>query len=269
MIRRMSIIEALLLGILQGIAEFLPISSSGHLLIAKHLFNLDDVPLLFDVVLHVATLLAVCIIFRTKIVRLFGVFIRLITRKKAEGEEHERRMIGVVIIATLATVAMSFFVKDIQLPMQGVFIGFFITSGFLVLSHYFTECMHRKLSLRWPFQGLFIGLFQGLAILPGISRSGSTITAGLMVGLSREEAGEYSFILSIPAIIGGLILTLTEAEALSSAVSPPALTIAFVAAFLSGLGALAFLMNLIKRGKLYFFAFYLIPVALFGLIFIK
>ena len=268
----MSILQAFLLGVLQGIAEFLPISSSGHLAIAKHLFGLEEIPLAYDVLLHVATLLAVVLFFRKQIADLFKVLFRWIFRKTEVADTPKRKMIVAVILGTLVTGVIGIATSKLipELPVKYICIGFIITSVLLVASSRFSAYLIEKKGTDItvsPVKGLIIGLAQGLGTLPGISRSGTTISASLFCGIDRNVAGEYSFILSIPAVLGAFILEAKDLGEVTSSVGIVPLIVGFFAAFVSGIFALKFLIKLINKGKLVYFAFYLIPVAVLGLIF--
>lgn len=309
----MSVLQGFLFGLLQGIAEFLPISSSGHLEVCKFIFKLDDVPILFDVFLHIATLLAVIIYFRKTIARLFGVLFRFITKQPetqaynvsaissldskletlAPNDEVGRKTILMIIITTIITgvigVVNSKLLPD--LPLKLVAVGFLVTSALLITSSIFAKKkggiddydarddfynVHDK-SITW-IQAIIIGIAQGIGTLPGISRSGSTIAGALFCGVDRKTAGDYSFIVSIPAVLGAFVLTfkdaIDEAKLIGSSLSEyfsltvgflPAI-VGFVSAFVFGYLALFCLMKLIHKGKLEYFAAYLIPLGLIGLI---
>ncbi len=264
----MSYTQAFILGLVQGMAEFLPISSSGHLAVAKHLFGLADVPLIFDVALHLATLVAVSWVFRSSIGRLIAVAWRFVIRKSLPTDTADLKLIQVILLATLVTGIIGIRVKDLVFSTRWVYIGFLYTSVVLWLGH---------LSQRFPGKpygtaqrGLMLGLFQGLAVLPGISRSGSTITAALFTKMNREQAGEVAFILSIPAILAAFLFLLLDFQpTMMENVSVIAFSIAFATSFVSGLGALLVLKKVVKAGKLHYFSFYLVPLAIIGLFFLS
>lgn len=283
----MNEIKAALLGALQGLTEFLPVSSSGHLEIAKKLFNLDAVPKLFDVILHLATLLAVVIYFRRQIVEFFQVLFRWIFRKPApekplaqdglcSTEEAGRKTIIAVIITTIITAVIGFAGEKLlpDVPLMYIFIGFFITSILLVTSGIISKKQADDNSVSKEYKGItvvqsiVVGIFQGFGTLPGISRSGSTISGGLFTGVDRKRAGEYSFIVSIPAILGAFILELKDLKGVQESVGLLSLVIGFIAAFAVGYLALAFLMKLIRKGKLEWFAVYLVIAGISGLVFL-
>ena len=282
----MSVLEGFLLGLLQGVSEFLPISSSGHLKLAQKLFGLSEVPLLYDVFLHLATLLAVIVFFRKKIWTLLCTFVNLF-RKKNNAEQsdetqilkqkNDRAYLLAIIIATFITgvigICTSKLLDEDLFPLKLVCAGFIVTAVFLILSSFVEKINSRKnfqseevqeKPIKW-YQALVIGFAQGLGTLPGISRSGSTIAGGLFCGVNRETAGEFSFIVSIPAILGAFILELKDLGEVSSAVGVWSVVAGCLSAFVSGYLALMLLMKLIKKGHLEWFAVYLIPLGIAGL----
>jgi len=271
-VRLMSIIQAVLLGALQGVAEFLPVSSSGHLTLVQHLFGLDDVPLLFDISLHAATLLAVILVFRNLIWDLLCTAFRWIIRKSTEEDKPKLKMILAVIAATFVTGVFGIVLKKIipDLPIQVVFAGFIVTAILLFAGSRLSKKNEEKASKEINLvQGLFIGAAQGIGVLPGISRSGITISASLASGMDRKTAGDFSFILSIPAIIAAFVLELGDLDAVAQSVSAASLLLGCLAAFIVGIFALKFLLALIRRGKLEWFAYYLIPLAVICFIFVR
>lgn len=286
----MTIVQSILLGILQGIAEFLPISSSGHLAVAQALFGLDDVPLLYDVMLHLATLLAVFIYFRRKIFRLFRIlFIWIFRRPYLEdsdpddflsgSEERGKRTIVAVILTSLVTAVLGVLTSRLipDLPVRFTCAGFIATAALLVFSYFMEKRSSRLNQNRAPkdekgisaLQALFIGFMQGVGTLPGISRSGSTIAGAELCGVNRAAAGEYSFIASIPAILGAFILEAKDLGEVGSSVGAVQVAAGCVSAFVFGYLALAFLMNLIRKGRLVWFGCYLVPLGILGMIFLK
>lgn len=272
----MSVLQGILLGLLQGVAEFLPISSSGHLAVAQNLFGLEEIPLLFDVFLHLATLFAVCLYFWRKIWTLLKTLGRWIARKEATTEEIvNRKMIIAIILSTLVTGILGIFTSKFipEMSIKITCAGFLITSLLLVISAIIEKKSNEnaKSSSTSPVskkQSLFIGLMQGIGTLPGISRSGSTIAGALLCGVDRKVAGEYSFIISIPAILGAFILELKDLGEVSQVVGILPIIAGCLAAFIVGIISLTLLMKMIRKGKLYFFSFYLIPIGILGLFFL-
>lgn len=275
----MSVIQGILLGILQGVAEFLPISSSGHLDVAKNLFGLGDVPILFDVLLHLATLAAVCLYFRRKIWELLKTLARWIAQKKAdENEKQNRRMIIAIIISTAVTGVVGIATSKLipNLSVKYVCAGFVITAILLIFSAMIEKRNESKVkpagNSKSPvsaIQALFIGFMQGVGTLPGISRSGSTIAGALFAGVDRKVAGEYSFIISIPAILGAFILEVKDLEKVSQTIGAAPIVAGCAAAFAAGYISLTLLMKIIQKGKLQWFAAYLIPAGIIGMIFLR
>lgn len=290
----MTVFQSIILGLIQGIAEFLPISSSGHLQVVQKLFKLDEVPLLYDIILHVATLLAVCIFFRKKIANLFCVLYRWIFKKPEPNtidetdfisgtDERGRKAIIAVLISTLVTGVIGIFTKKLidndQISIKITCAGFIVTALLLIFSSllekFSAKTMTQKKELQQQkgisaLQAVIIGIMQGFGTLPGISRSGSTIAGAQLSGVKRETAGEFSFIISIPAILGAFVLELkdfleTKTEQTLNIV---AVIAGSLSAFVFGYLALAFLMKIIKKGKLEFFACYLIPLGILGIIFL-
>lgn len=286
----MTFIQSIFLGLLQGIAEFLPISSSGHLAVVQNIFGLDDIPLLYDVFLHLATLLAVCIYFRKSIWALLKVFSRLIARKPAPAETDEndilcgteergRKTILALIISTIITGAIGVGTSKLipNLSIKITCAGFLVTSCLLIISSLIEKKSAEKLADAPKseskgisvLQAVVIGFMQGVGTLPGISRSGSTIAGAQFCGVERSAAGEYSFLVSIFAILGAFVLELKDLGEVSSSIGAGVVVAGCAAAFVSGYFALACLMKIIKKGKLEWFAAYLIPAGILGMIFLK
>lgn len=268
----MSIIQGILLGMLQGVAEFLPISSSGHLAVAQNLFGLSEVPLLFDIFLHLATLAAVCLYFWRKIWKLLKSLGRWISRKElTDDDKVNLQMIIAIILSTIVTgvigVVTSKFIPE--MPIKVVCAGFLVTSVLLIISSILEKHSSNCTLVPTKFQSLFIGLMQGIGTLPGISRSGSTIAGAMMCGVNRDVAGDYSFIISIPAILGAFILELKDLGEVSETVGGAPIVAGCAASFAVGYISLVYLMKMIRKGKLQWFAAYLIPAGILGMIFLK
>ncbi|PIE53798.1 MAG: bacitracin resistance protein [Dethiosulfovibrio peptidovorans] len=249
-------IHSLLLGLIQGITEFLPISSSGHLALAQSFFGFTEPVLAFDVALHGATMAATLVYFRRDVVTLGSQWFFGVLHPQA------RRMTGwfvgwAVIFGTLITVAIGLPLKPLveRLSMSVFAVGVaLIVTGLLLL---LADHLPRKggsVSIR---AGSVIGVAQGMAVIPGISRSGVTIVAGLLSRLSPQEAFRFSFLLSLPAIAGAMILELSD---FSSIVMPPGWSLGVLCAGVSGYGALCLLHRVVTLGRWRWCAWYCLVV---------
>jgi len=286
----MTPIKAIILGLIQGIAEFLPISSSGHLEIFKEWLGLSEVPLVFDIFLHLATLLVLIIQYRARIGELFVALWRWIIGKRPDSEgaagqdaasgigtsagqgmsarrqRENQTILLLMLVATVITGILGYVID--KLPTGGVrvvSVELLITAVVLALT-VFVKPGTRGPSETGLGRAALIGLAQGLGVFSGISRSGFTISAGLFAGLDREWAGEFSFLLAIPAVLGAFVLKLKDLGTMVAEVSWGNLALSFAVAFVSGWFALKFLMRVIKNGKLYWFAPYLVLIGIIGLI---
>ncbi|MCF8070251.1 MAG: undecaprenyl-diphosphatase UppP [Desulfobacterales bacterium] len=257
----MDLFQAVVLGIIQGLTEFLPISSSGHLIIFQHLFGLTEPALFFDISLHVGTLIAVIVFFRRDIRNILSALQKLIINNSQFSAVHENpdiRITFLIILGSVPTAIIGLFFKNIadrifsSVTLTGIML--LITGLFLWSTRWIKKTGKDVLKVS-VLKAFIIGTVQGLAILPGISRSGSTIVAGLFLGLNRETAAKYSFLLSIPAIIGAEILSLKDLFN-DSAVLDLATCLGTVAAGITGYCSLKLLLFIIKKGKLHLFAPY-------------
>ncbi len=263
---KMELWQGVALGVFQGVAEFLPISSSGHLLVLRNLLELGNIPVLFDVLLHLATLFAILLVFRKKIAAIVISTGRFTIGKSDESDNKNLLMLPAVIIGTIFTAAIGLVIEPMEVESKPkLTFLFFIVTGFILLFLRFYK--GKGLSKGLIFSGLIAGIAQGFGILPGISRSGITITAARLSGMTREDAGELSFLIAIPAILGAVILDLGDSENLLSQVSPFVLTSSFLVSFFVGIVSLVWLLKLLKGGKLYYFSYYLIPLGIIGLVF--
>ncbi|MDI9371285.1 MAG: undecaprenyl-diphosphate phosphatase [Synergistaceae bacterium] len=252
-------LPALFLGLLQGLTEFLPVSSSGHLALAKSLFSIEDASLSYDILLHFATMLATLFFFGRDIVRLFLEWLAGFLSRKERGEGWN---VGWAVIAgTLLTGAVALPLKPLVVRMGSmpwaVGAGLLLTSLLLWMatSDRGDERDPRPIT---PVKGLFIGVVQGVAVLPGVSRSGSTIFAGLRAGLGAEQAFRFSFLLSIPAVLGA---TLLEARGLLSVAAPgaslpPGWQAGMLVSFAAGYCSLVLLRRVAASGRWRPFAVY-------------
>lgn len=249
------------LGIVQGLTEFLPVSSTGHLIVARDLLGLSlSGSLAVDAVLHLATALAVLVYFRKDIV-ILAVALFAWARGRQIPRVH-KVMIGALLLGTIPAVIIGFFAEEV---LDSTFrspelLAYALIAGSILF--FIAERMTKPLHALSLSRGATIGLFQALALIPGISRSGATISGGLLLGLKREEAARFAFLLSFPIILGAGLLKLSslfETGVLSSSGGP--IAVAFVAAFVSGLGAIFFLMRFLKNNTLDVFIVYRLLLA--------
>ena len=258
-------LQAVILGIIQGLTEFLPVSSSGHLVIFQQLFGLKEPELFFDICVHLGTLVAVIIFFRKEIQAIIisiSRFVELYFKKKVSFvyifEDVDTKLAFLIVVGSIPTAILGFLFHKVAdlLFSSVVIVGFMLLlTGFLLLSTRWIKKDGESITHFSIKDALIIGLMQGIAIMPGISRSGSTIAIGLLLGLNRETAARYSFLLSIPAILGAGMLSLIDVS------NNPAfpLTVSFIGAFTScivGYSALRLLVYIVKQGRLHIFAPY-------------
>jgi len=267
----MTILQALLLGILQGITEFLPISSSGHLVLAETWFDLEVEELLsFDVVLHAGTLVALIVYFWPTLINMLkGLWIDIKRMLKIESKqelrdpEHPREQVWYLIVATLPVVALGPFLKDIvegsfrSATMVVMMLG--VTAVFLALAELIGKRKEPRVdSLK---TALMMGCFQVMALIPGVSRSGSTIVGGLFGGLKREAAARFAFLMAIPAIGGALVFLINDlVEVGVKGVGVVPLVVGFVSSVLVSFGAMYGMLRFLRTRSLWWFVGYLVVV---------
>jgi undecaprenyl-diphosphatase len=267
----------MILGVIQGATEFLPVSSSGHLALGKHLLAdgrlvavLRANPLALDVLLHLATLLAVALFYRHDIrdaIRGWGrslIALKAGHFKRHLLEDDSACLAWAVVVGTLPTGVLGVLMADVAVTVSAtpILLGStFLACAVLLLATRFFAGGTRRLSLGLA---LAIGTIQGVAVLPGISRSGATIALALALGMPREEAARFSFLLSLPAILGAAILEL-DIDALGASGRLTLYLMAAGAAFSVGILALALLVHLVRRGRLWLFAPYVAAAGLFSI----
>jgi len=242
----MTTIQALILGILQGLTEFLPISSTGHLYIGRHLFGLDEAGLLLDTLMHIGTLLAVFVFYQDE-------WKKLLRRPFS-------KLTLLLIVGTIPAVVVGLLFKDFfdAISVSGKTIGweFLITGVILYVADKRKLGKKSMEDLTWK-DALFIGCFQALAIFPAISRSGLTIAAALFKGMERKSAAYFSFLLSTPAILGGIVFQMKDVltDKVEQITFMP-LLIGTIAAALCGYLAIKWMIDLLKKQSLTLFAYY-------------
>lgn len=275
----MTISSAILLGIVQGVAEFLPISSSGHLAILQNLFALSagEDHLFFDVLLHLGTLISICVCYWGDIVAMVReVFIVLRGGRRADGTPVQgnlgaARLFMMIVVGTLPlflVLPINDKVEELYYITPFIGVALLLTGCMLFVSDKMTPGKRTEKNMRFR-DALVIGLCQCVATLPGLSRSGTTITAGIATGLDRNFAMKYSFLLSLPAVLGANLLSFIKAlrEESIDASLIPAYLIGMLAAMLSGIAAISLMKLIAKKSKFGWFAYYCWGAGLLTIIF--
>ena len=253
--------DTIILGLVQGFTEFLPVSSSGHLALAKIFLGMELPPLNYDLVLHLSTTLATVIFFFHDICGLFVEWCRGFASKEARGKPGWS--VGwAVALGTCFTGVIGMAIKDFSeaASLSSLAVGIcLVTTGIMLLLSQRIRVGVNKVSLK---NGLIVGIVQGVALIPGISRSGSTIIAGLLSGLSKEEAFRFSFLLSIPAIVGASILQALEFGGWESFATtlPEGWLAGALCSFVSGLLSLIILKRLVIASKWWYFGVYCLAI---------
>lgn len=267
----MSIFEAILFGIVQGVTEFLPISSTAHIIITQRLLDLDLPGLGFEVFLHLGSVLAVILYYRRELLQLIKGFFAYISKKEDADRVHFNYVLF-IIGATVITGVLGLLIQDVvdQWMKGSVFIAIFLflTGVFLiVIERFHHEGKRSEKQMTW-LDSLIVGLGQSLAVLPGLSRSGTTLIVGLWIGLNRETAVRYSFLLSIPVILGSTVLTLSDVSIeMFQSIGTGPLIIAFISTFLCSLLGIKWLIAFLRQSKLVYFALYCFLLAILVYIF--
>lgn len=274
----MGIENAVLLAIIQGTTEFFPVSSSGHLVIFQYILGLKSVPVLFDLILHVGTVIATILIYHKviwKILRELFLWIALKDKvKKSEIlAQGNVKLISCILLSSIVTGILGFGFKDI---LKGLFYKpnfvslFLILTGIILLLTRFKQKGTgniKEINILYP---ITIGAVQAFAIIPGISRSGTTISTSLLMGFSRDFSGMYSFLLSIPSVIGATLFEfLINRNELMGIISLQTLVLAFMVSLITGYFSLKLLLKFIIKGNLYRFSFYCIFVGISGVLFLR
>ncbi len=268
----MDLLKAILLGVLQGLSEFLPISSSGHLVLAEEILNFKEGGLAFEVFVHFGTLLAVVWVFRRdilKMIRALPAVFRL-PGKSVTGEMRDYALLDLyIIIGSIPAAVIGLLFED---TIERIFestvlaLAMLFVTGLIMWSSRYTREQREDMT---PAHSLLIGMAQAFAIIPGISRSGSTIVTGLWLGIPRYLVARFSFILSVPVIFGATLLKLKD-----MLVAPPSnseivnLVFATVAAAVSGYFAIVWLLDIIRKQKLEWFGVYCFAVSILGLLYL-
>ena len=270
----MSWLEALILGIIQGLTEFLPVSSSGHLTIMSNLFGLEgESNLTMIVTLHVATVLSTLCILWKEVVWIFKDLFAKQSWKSYSGLNEGTRFAINILISMIPVGIVGLFFKDKVEEIFGsglliVGIMLLITAALLAFSYYAKPRQREEIS---PLHAFIIGIGQAVAVMPGLSRSGTTIATGLLLGNKIERMAQFSFLMVIPPVLGEALLdTLDIAEqgfsTAMSGISAVSLAVGFIAAFITGCLACKWMINIVKKGKLIWFAVYCVIVGILAII---
>lgn len=273
----MTILQAMFLGLIQGLTEFLPVSSSGHLSILQNLLGLttaEDNNVLFDVLLHLGTLVSVCLAYRKDIAVIWAdclAFVKGVGRP-TPGEAKRYPGARVLLLVVLGTLPL-FLILPVKDAVEKLYYSTAFVGGMLILTGlmlYVGDRMSRgrkgPAKMR-PVDALLIGVCQAVATIPGLSRSGTTITAGMACGLKRSYAVKFSFLLSIPAVLGANLLSLVKAlgDGVDLSMLPQCI-LGMLVAMGSGYLAIGLLRMLVRKGKFGYFAYYCVAVGLITLI---
>lgn len=262
----MEFFKAVILGAIQGLTEFLPVSSSGHLVIGSELLNFQEQGVVFDVFLHLGTLLSVVVVFRHEILNMVKALYLYPAGDRSPSVKQFFLWDVYIVIATLPAVVVGLFFKDqIELLFSSVFIAYcmlLVTGTIMIIAQFLPD---KKEPITW-WRSILVGCTQAMAILPGLSRSGSTIFTGMLLGIPRETIARFSFIMSIPAILGAAVL-----QSRSLIDNPPAADVWVNLLAGTGMSAIAgylaikLLLDIIKRNRLQWFGYYCFIVAGIGL----
>lgn len=265
----MELYQGIVLGIIQGLTEFLPVSSSGHLVLGQNFFGITEPALSFDVSVHIGTLFAVLVVFSQQIKAIFVSLGRLIRSaglsigsmdriKQAVKEDGDIRLAALIIVGSIPTAIIGLILRNyVDLLFSSLLIvgSMLLVTGTFLWFTRLTPSGGKKVKEIGFGTALFIGVCQGLAVMPGISRSGATIAAGLFSGVERETAARYSFLLSMPAIVGAELLMFKDSFATGIGINFITLLSTLVS-FIVGTLALVVLMRIVRKGRLHMFAPY-------------
>lgn len=268
-------LEALILGIVQGLTEFLPVSSSGHLTILSHLFGLSgETNLTMIVALHVATVLSTLVILWKEVVWIFKDLFTKQSWKSYEGLNEGTRYAINILISMIPVGIVGLFFKDKVEEIFGsglLIVGIMLLVTALLLAFsYFAKPRQRERISGW--HAFIIGIGQAVAVLPGLSRSGTTIATGLLLGNKKESLAQFSFLMVIPPVLGEALLDVIDIcqqgfGAAMNGISTGALIVGFVSAFVTGCLACKWMINIVKKGKLIWFAIYCAIVGILAICF--
>ena len=255
----MSVLNALILGITQGLTEFLPISSSGHLIIVPYLLKYRAQLLVFDTTLHLGTAAALIVYFWKDLYAIFLGFVQDFVAKLFKFSQYspQGKTALKIILGSIPAGLIGYFFEDFFVTgfRQMLTVGVFLMLGsvLMLFAELFSKRDREALTLP---QGILVGLFQALALFPGVSRSGATISGGMFLGLKRKDAAKFSFLLSVPIVVVAGVFKIFSSTSLLEEISNSSLLVGFIASFLTGIVAIKFLLNFLQNHKLNLFIIY-------------
>jgi undecaprenyl-diphosphatase len=264
----MNLLDTVVQSLIQGLTEFLPVSSSGHLVLFQQFFHVQQPHMFMDIVLHLGTFLAVIIYFRKNLLELLLSFVR----KPFDLHEPGTSYVWRIAVASLPTALIGLLIKRkfpfVYESVSWVLVFLFLTAVFLFVSDFIRVKEKRAESLSW-LAVLFVGCAQGLAVLPGISRSGATIVAAILVGLARQDAGRFSFFIGLPAMLGAAVLEFKDVSFTVDHALILNATVAFLVSFIVALFSIRFLFFILKKAQFKLFSIYLVILVFAALILSK
>ncbi|MEX0843888.1 MAG: undecaprenyl-diphosphate phosphatase [Balneolaceae bacterium] len=265
----MDVLQSFLLGLIQGLTEFLPISSSGHLVLGKQILGVEvETGITFEVIVHFGTLCSILIYYRNIIWDLMVSAFSFVKAPGVHKKDPNVKMMGFILVSMIPAMVVGFTLKD---QVEAIFSNpllvsiMLLVTGLILFSTRFVDTTTKDVNLS---NGFLIGVAQAFAMIPGVSRSGSTISAALWLGVKREEAANFSFLMLIPVIAGAMLLEVKEL--IEIGVSDAALinlVIGFLAAFISGYYALKYLIIILKKKGFHYFAYYCWLIGGVGLVY--
>ncbi|WP_078391290.1 undecaprenyl-diphosphatase UppP [Shouchella patagoniensis] len=268
----MSLLEAIILGLVQGLTEFLPISSSAHLIIVQSMFNMTFDGFSFEILLHLASVLAVILYYRNDLIEIIRGFFAFFKNRTPQNKSMFFFAIYLVVATAITGIAGIMFEDYISETFKApifIALALVVTGLFLIIIERFVRHGNRTEKEMTIWDSIFVGLGQCLALVPGLSRSGTTLIVGMFAGLSKETAVRFSFLLSIPVILGSSVLAIDDLTSgvLLEQTEILALSLSFIVTFIASWLGIVFFINLVRRSKLVYFAIYCFIVAILVFIF--
>ncbi|MBW6457568.1 MAG: undecaprenyl-diphosphate phosphatase [FCB group bacterium] len=266
----MEYLKIIILAIIQGLTEFLPVSSSGHLVLAKYMLGLESPGVMLEVFLHFGTFMSVLVIFWKDVVRIIAAVLAnfwKVWKYPAIMKKNEDFAMGVYIFISMIPAGVIGLLFEEQI--EGFFDNIFMVGIALLVTGtvlFLTQWAHNEKKPLTGWRAILMGLAQALAIIPGISRSGSTVSTGMFLGIPREKLAKFSFLMALPIIFGATLIEARDALAMDG-FAWPAIIIGTGTSFLFGYFAVKWLLSAIIKGKLHFFGFYCLTVGFLALIF--